>query len=310
MSRRPHRSLHRKANRRNQTASVSMSPHAPNFTQIYLPSVHLYSVPGLSKSSVPIYSTPVASINQNPNSWVEMALQGQALVMSAFIENREPSYSSTYPPGNPNNADAVDAAASDDPSISVVFSNLSQLYGPRPTIPSLANTGINGRGPCAESDKPSWLTKTMPVQVPNNIASSSVIGVPAVGNVGGLPVLWDDSLLELDEIMTTDQEIHVIVKEVSAWACTRVDNIFKRKAKLLSRIQGVPDNNLLVMCRDLLQELGNTLIRHEDKRSNGAADTLAKEGRKKKVPHFFEEWAVPHLFIHKAITINRRNFFC
>lgn len=33
-----------------------------------------------------------------------------------------------------------------------------------------------------------------------------------MGNVGGLPVLWDDSLLELDEIMTTDQEIHVIVK--------------------------------------------------------------------------------------------------
>ncbi|PHT84060.1 hypothetical protein T459_12503 [Capsicum annuum] len=36
-------------------------------------------------------------------------------------------------------------------------------------------------------------------------------------------------------------------------------------------------------------ELGITLIHHEDRRDNGVADTLAKEGRKKAVLLFFEE---------------------
>ncbi|KAF3682673.1 hypothetical protein FXO38_01145 [Capsicum annuum] len=42
------------------------------------------------------------------------------------------------------------------------------------------------------------------------LASSSQI--LAVGNVGELAVLWDGSLLDLDEVATTDQEIHAIIK--------------------------------------------------------------------------------------------------
>lgn len=33
-----------------------------------------------------------------------------------------------------------------------------------------------------------------------------------IGNAGGLAVMWDDSLLELDGIATTDQEIYAIIK--------------------------------------------------------------------------------------------------
>ncbi|KAF3624709.1 Syntaxin-51 [Capsicum annuum] len=51
------------------------------------------------------------------------------------------------------------------------------------------------------------------------------------------------------------------------------------------------DNNLLIRCKDLLQELGITLIHHEDKRSNRAADNLAKKGRKKQgMASFGDSW--------------------
>ncbi|KAM3379360.1 hypothetical protein P3S68_011774 [Capsicum galapagoense] len=43
-----------------------------------------------------------------------------------------------------------------------------------------------------------------------------MIDVPAIGNSGGLAILWDDALLELDQICTTDQEIHVMIKGYSA----------------------------------------------------------------------------------------------
>ncbi|KAF3665325.1 hypothetical protein FXO38_09654 [Capsicum annuum] len=46
----------------------------------------------------------------------------------------------------------------------------------------------------------------------NDFLFNRVIEVPAVGNAGGLSVLWDDSVLELDEVTTTDQEIHAIIK--------------------------------------------------------------------------------------------------
>ncbi|KAF3670930.1 putative acyl carrier protein 1, chloroplastic-like [Capsicum annuum] len=62
--------------------------------------------------------------------------------------------------------------------------------------------------------------------LPNNLASSSqdhlvllndfpfnrVVEVPTVGNAGGLTVLWDDPILELLDVATTDQEIHAIMK--------------------------------------------------------------------------------------------------
>ncbi|KAM3238895.1 hypothetical protein P3L10_013928 [Capsicum annuum] len=39
-----------------------------------------------------------------------------------------------------------------------------------------------------------------------------MIEVPAAGNSGGLAILWNDALLELDQISTIDQEIHAMIK--------------------------------------------------------------------------------------------------
>lgn len=41
---------------------------------------------------------------------------------------------------------------------------------------------------------------------------TNMIEVASVGNSSGLVILWDDSILELDDIMTTDQEIHAMIK--------------------------------------------------------------------------------------------------
>ncbi|KAM3361165.1 hypothetical protein P3S68_016019 [Capsicum galapagoense] len=57
---------------------------------------------------------------------------------------------------------------------------------------------------------------------------------------------------------------------------------------------------------DLLRELGNPLVRHEGRRLNRAADILAKAGRKKEVHRYFEEWAVPPVFIRNAVIIDKR----
>ncbi|KAH0639777.1 hypothetical protein KY285_036363 [Solanum tuberosum] len=43
-----------------------------------------------------------------------------------------------------------------------------------------------------------------------------MIEVPAVGNSGGIVVLWDENILELDEIATTSQEVHDIIKTTAA----------------------------------------------------------------------------------------------
>lgn len=41
------------------------------------------------------------------------------------------------------------------------------------------------------------------------------------------------------------------------------------------------DNNVLTLCKNLLQELGNPLVCHEGRTFNKAADILAKAGRRK-----------------------------
>ncbi|KAF3623618.1 hypothetical protein FXO38_30663 [Capsicum annuum] len=46
-------------------------------------------VSGLPTGTIPIYSTPLASMNSNPASWVEMALQGQTITMRAFIKDKD-----------------------------------------------------------------------------------------------------------------------------------------------------------------------------------------------------------------------------
>lgn len=41
---------------------------------------------------------------------------------------------------------------------------------------------------------------------------NQMIEIPKIGNSGGLVVLWDNNMLELDEIATTKQEIHAMIK--------------------------------------------------------------------------------------------------
>ncbi|KAF3684946.1 hypothetical protein FXO37_01077 [Capsicum annuum] len=51
-----------------------------------------------------------------------------------------------------------------------------------------------------------------PMVTDQDSPSTTSSRILAVGNVGGLAVLWDGSLLDLDEAATTDQEIHAIIK--------------------------------------------------------------------------------------------------
>lgn len=46
----------------------------------------------------------------------------------------------------------------------------------------------------------------------NDFPFNRIIEVPTIGNDGGLVVMWDDALLELHGIATTEQEIHAIIK--------------------------------------------------------------------------------------------------
>lgn len=39
-----------------------------------------------------------------------------------------------------------------------------------------------------------------------------MIRVPTIGNSGGIVLLWDDSQLDVDEITTSNQEIHTMIK--------------------------------------------------------------------------------------------------
>ncbi|KAH0705503.1 hypothetical protein KY290_010195 [Solanum tuberosum] len=41
---------------------------------------------------------------------------------------------------------------------------------------------------------------------------NKMIEVSAIGNSRGIVVLWDDNFLELDEITTTSQEVHAMIK--------------------------------------------------------------------------------------------------
>ncbi|KAH0641623.1 hypothetical protein KY289_032597 [Solanum tuberosum] len=41
----------------------------------------------------------------------------------------------------------------------------------------------------------------------DNFPFNNMIQVPAIGNSGGMVMLWDDEILELDNIATTGQEI-------------------------------------------------------------------------------------------------------
>ncbi|PHT67436.1 hypothetical protein T459_26923 [Capsicum annuum] len=293
------------------------------------------------------------------------ALQRASMAVDGVLGTAE--HSSTIPSilshphlRNPNDIGAADAAARVESSISTSEcsnSNSSQ-YGivipvdwHKPPVVALLETKMQDHLPLL-----------------NDYPFNRIIEVPAVGNAGGLAVLWDDSLLELDDIATTDQEIHTLVKcnrakqlkmgNYLTWSeafpfhlwniwLSRNDKLFNRRRNLipinLGQAQAIefkflagkhkstgrnmvtnprwkpPDEGLKLNVDgsydansndgggrgDLLQELGITWVQREDRRTNGAADILAKEGRKKESTKFLEEWTVPPLFIRQAIAIDK-----
>lgn len=81
----------------------------------------------------------------------------------------------------------------------------------------------------------------------NDFLFNRIIGVPTVGNAGGLAVMWDDSILELDEIATTDQEIHVIIKvrhnDVTwIFSCIYASIYIHKRRNLWKNLKHIKDN--------------------------------------------------------------------
>ncbi|XP_047252150.1 uncharacterized protein LOC107841639 [Capsicum annuum] len=137
-------------------------------------------VPGMSEGSMLIYSTPKAPLNPNPTSWVEIDLQVQALVTHVYFEDRQ---------------------------VMCVISTPELLS-------YLALEGIRREMELYNSHIWMSIVLQAPINfpVPTIPFFTWIIEDPTFGNAGGLAVMWDDSILELDEIATTNQEIHAIVK--------------------------------------------------------------------------------------------------
>lgn len=74
----------------NQVPFFQQTMNPPS--QIALPQIHLYPITSLSAGSISIYSPPIASLNLNPTFWVEIDLQGQSLVMNAFLDDRKSTF--------------------------------------------------------------------------------------------------------------------------------------------------------------------------------------------------------------------------
>ncbi|KAF3664812.1 putative protease 2-like [Capsicum annuum] len=66
------------------------------------------------------------------------------------------------------------------------------------------------------------------------------------------------------------------------------------------------DNNLICLCRALLQRMGNMQVLHEDRSANATADRLAKEGNKLAQDSFCKEWILPPLFIRTPLEVDKR----
>lgn len=74
-----------------------------------------------------------------------------------------------------------------------------------------------------------------------------MIDIPAIGNSGGLAILWDDNFLELDQISTTDQEIHAMItvtsKNTSWWFSCVYTITYRCKRKILwQNLKSIKDN--------------------------------------------------------------------
>lgn len=75
-----------------------------------------------------------------------------------------------------------------------------------------------------------------------------MIEVPSIGNSGGvLVILRDDNLLELDDITTTNQEIHVMIKVCRtniSWlfSCIYASNFRNQRNILWENLKMIKDN--------------------------------------------------------------------
>lgn len=81
----------------------------------------------------------------------------------------------------------------------------------------------------------------------DNFPFDRMIEVPAEGQSGGLVVLWDDSILELDDITTTRQEIHVIIKLHNSkflwlFSCIYASNVAHDRNILWKNLKTIKDN--------------------------------------------------------------------
>ncbi|KAF3642288.1 putative protein UXT -like protein [Capsicum annuum] len=115
----------------------------------------------------------------------------------------------------------------------------------------------------------------------------SVVEVPAVGNVGELAILWDDSILGLSDVATTDQEIHTIMKiralndtwlfssiYASFSASINVNSFFEAEAlALLMGLHMAAKNNYTQLLGSTT-EYGNLQVLYEDRSANVATDIL------------------------------------
>lgn len=63
-----------------------------------------------------------------------------------------------------------------------------------------------------------------------------MIDVPAVGTLGGLAIIWNNNLLELYQISTTNQKIHAMIKvnsiEIPSYSCIYAST-YRNKSKIL-----------------------------------------------------------------------------
>lgn len=66
---------------------------------------------------------------------------------------------------------------------------------------------------------------------------NNMVQVPTMGNFGGIVFLWDDTQLEVDEILTANQEIHAMIKvcnSTTPWMFSCIyTSVYRGKRRLL-----------------------------------------------------------------------------
>lgn len=111
----------------------------------------------------------------------------------------------------------------------------------------------------------------------NDFSFTRVIEIPAISNIGGLAVLWDDTLLALSDANTTDQEIHTIVKvrtlnDSFLLSCIYASNFRWKRRLLWESLQCVKNNfnGKWIVGRD-----SNDLLHHSGKKVVERSTSLA-----------------------------------